>query len=208
MNPLARVARNALSRPAEALRSKAGPRTIDLLTRANDKVEIASTAVAARATRANATTALAGAGLLVLLGAGAAAAVGTTGGGETHITIHFTRAVGLYNGSEVRMLGVQVGKIDKITAQGTTVAVQVHVDAGIKVPAGATASVIPPALVSDRYIQLSVYQGGAVMADHADIPVADTQIPVEKDDIEADLNKVDHRPRPQRRQQERAHSPT
>ena len=140
-------------------------------------------------TRATAATALGVAAIVVVAGAGASAALSTGHDGTTTVTAHFTRAVGLYKGSQVRMLGVKVGKIDTITATGTTVAVKMTVNDGIKVPANATASIVPPSLVS--YVQLSVYKAGAVMADDGDIPVADTQIPVEKDDILADLNSLD-----------------
>lgn len=144
-----------------------------------------------RLTRGNAATALGVAAIVVVAGAGASAAIGPGHDGQTVVTAHFTRAVGLYKGSQVRMLGVKVGKIDTIKAQGTTVAVKMTVDDGIKVPATATASIVPPSLVSDRYVQLSVYKSGAVLANNGDIPVAHTQIPVEKDDILADLNKLD-----------------
>ncbi len=103
-------------------------------------------------------------------------------GGSSHktLTAHFTRATGLYKGSSVRVLGVIVGKITSIKPNGTTVTVKMSYDAKRRIPANASAFIIPPSLVSDRYVQLGpVYRGGAVMPDKGDIPVQRTQAPVE-----------------------------
>ena len=59
----------------------------------------------------------------------------------TTITAHFTRAVGLYPGSQVRVLGVPVGTVRSVTPEGTTVRVVLDVDADQKVPADAKAAV-------------------------------------------------------------------
>ncbi len=104
----------------------------------------------------------------------------TSGSPQKTVTAHFTRATGLYKGSSVRVLGVVVGKITSIKPQGKTVAVKMSYDAKRRIPADASAFIIPPSLVSDRYVQLGpVYRGGAVMKDNADIPVNRTQAPVE-----------------------------
>jgi phospholipid/cholesterol/gamma-HCH transport system substrate-binding protein len=42
------------------------------------------------------------------------------------VTAHFTAAVGLYPGSDVRMLGIKIGKIDKVTPHGTSVEVRME----------------------------------------------------------------------------------
>jgi len=138
-------------------------------------------------TRGDAATALAVASCLVLVGATAAAAA--SGADRTRLTAHFHRAVGLYEGSSVRMLGVAVGKITKIRPEGTSVAVEMEVD-GHKVPADSDATIVPPALVSDRYLQLSVFKGGPALRDGGDIPLARTQEPVEKDEILGSLDSL------------------
>ena len=43
----------------------------------------------------------------------------------THVTVHFTRAVGVYPGSDVRVLGVKVGTITSVTPEGATVRVEI-----------------------------------------------------------------------------------
>jgi phospholipid/cholesterol/gamma-HCH transport system substrate-binding protein len=117
------------------------------------------------------------AALLVIV---AVITVVTSGSPHKTLTAHFTRATGLYKGSSVRVLGVIVGKVTSIKPEGTTVAVKMSYAASRRIPANASAFIIPPSLVSDRYVQLGpVYRGGAVMANNAQIPVARTQAPVE-----------------------------
>lgn len=117
------------------------------------------------------------AALLVIV---AVVTVVTSGSPHRTVTAHFSRATGLYKGSSVRVLGVIVGKVTSIKPEGTTVAVKMSYDAKRRIPAGASAFIVPPSLVSDRYVQLGpVYRGGPVMANNAQIPVARTEAPVE-----------------------------
>lgn len=107
------------------------------------------------------------------------------------LTAQFSAAVGVYKGSDVRVLGVKIGKIDKVTPEGTSVRVDMEYDSGYKLPADAVAVIIPPSIVSDRYVQLApVYKGGPVLPDHADIPISRTAVPAELDDIYKALNSL------------------
>ncbi len=82
-------------------------------------------------------------------------------GGDKTLTAYFPRTVSLYEGSDVRVLGVAVGKIESVTPEGTRVKVVVKYDGDIKVPADAQAVIISPSIVGDRYVQLTpVYDGG------------------------------------------------
>ncbi|MCP9953733.1 MlaD family protein [Actinomadura madurae] len=87
-------------------------------------------------------------------------------GGPTHrITAYFATAIGVYPGSDVRVLGVKVGSIDSVEPLGNRVRVDMRVDDEVDVPAEARAVVIAPNLVSDRYVQLDpAYGGGPKMA--------------------------------------------
>ena len=60
-------------------------------------------------------------------------------GPQTHVTAYFERATGVYPGTEVRILGVKVGKVTKVTPKGNMVEVEMAYDAKYKVPAGAQA---------------------------------------------------------------------
>jgi phospholipid/cholesterol/gamma-HCH transport system substrate-binding protein len=107
------------------------------------------------------------------------------------ITAYFHEAVGVYPGSDVRVLGVKVGTINSITPLGRQVKVTMTVQAGIAVPARAEAVVIVPSVVADRFIQLApAYTGGPQMPEHGVIPASRTATPVEIDQLYASITKL------------------
>ncbi|MET9488342.1 MCE family protein [Nocardia sp. NPDC006630] len=111
--------------------------------------------------------------------------------GKKHITAYFPSTTGLYAGDEVRVLGVKVGTIDSIEAGQGQVKVKLTLQRGLDLPADAKAVLISPSLVSARFIQLApAYTGGAKMGDGASIPLEHTAVPVEWDDIKAELTKL------------------
>jgi phospholipid/cholesterol/gamma-HCH transport system substrate-binding protein len=137
----------------------------------------------------------------VLLAGVAAAGVAMAsggGGGTRHITAYFTRTIGLYQGNDVRILGVKVGTIDKLTVQGTRVRVDMSYDGKYKLPADVQAVIVPPSVVSDRYIQLTpAYTGGEVLADNAVLDTDRTQVPLEFDEIFQNLDQLNRALGPQ-----------
>ncbi|MFL6002088.1 MAG: MlaD family protein, partial [Nocardioides sp.] len=64
-------------------------------------------------------------GLIVVVAVTAAVTM-FTGGGERTLVAHFPRTVSVYEGSDVRVLGVPVGKVDAVTPNGTDVKVTMH----------------------------------------------------------------------------------
>jgi phospholipid/cholesterol/gamma-HCH transport system substrate-binding protein len=97
-----------------------------------------------------------------------------------NVTADFQRVTGLYSGSGVRMLGVQIGKIKDVEPMGQFVRVKLQYDGKYRVPADATAAIIPPSLIADRYIQFTpAYRGGPVMKNNTHIPLSRTMVPVE-----------------------------
>ena len=107
------------------------------------------------------------------------------------VTAHFPRAVSVYEGSEVRILGVKVGRVTAVVPEGNSVRVEMEYDAEEKLPADAKAAVITPTLVADRFVQLTpAYTGGPVMRDGADIPLPDSGVPVELDRIYSSLRDL------------------
>ena len=65
----------------------------------------------------------------------------------------------------MRILGVPVGKVDKIEPQPTRVKITFWVDDKYKVPADAKAVILSPQLVTARAIQLTpAYTGGPALA--------------------------------------------
>lgn len=110
---------------------------------------------------------------------------------RVHVTAYFSRTVGLYEGSDVRVLGVPIGRVDNVMPVGKAVRVDLSYDATYKVPADAHAVVLAPSIVSDRYVQLApVYRGGPVLEDGAKIPITRTAVPVELDRIYEAVNDL------------------
>ena len=107
------------------------------------------------------------------------------------VTAHFTRAVGLYPGSQVRVLGVPVGTVRSVEPEGKQVKVVLAVKGDVKVPADAQAAILSPSLVSDRYVQLlPAWTHGPTLRDGADIPVERTAVPVELDRVTQSLDDL------------------
>ena len=101
------------------------------------------------------------------------------------LTASFPRTVSLYEGSDVRVLGVPIGTVDSVTPTGTDVTVTMSYDAKYQIPADAKAVIVSPAIVGDRFVQLTpVFQpGDTVLADGAKLSVQDTAAPLELDEI-------------------------
>jgi phospholipid/cholesterol/gamma-HCH transport system substrate-binding protein len=138
----------------------------------------------------NPTRRVLGVALVVVLVLGFILSMGD-GDEKRTVTAHFPRAVSVYEGTDVRILGVNVGKVTAVIPAGNSVRVEIEYDAEHKVPAGATAVIVTPTLVADRFIQLGpAYTGGGVLEDGADISVDDTGVPVELDRIYAALRDL------------------
>lgn len=109
----------------------------------------------------------------------------------TRITGYFDAAVGVYAGSDVRVLGVKVGTVDSVEPQGDVVKVVLSVDSSVPVPSDAKAAEVSPSVVADRYVQLlPAYTGGDKMASGGEIPRDRTATPVELDKLYSSLDDV------------------
>src|SRR5215211_1698445 len=113
------------------------------------------------------------------------------------VVAYLTQALALYPGDRVQVMGVQVGKIDKIEPAGNQMKVTFHYANKFKIPANATASILNPTLVASRNIQLSpAYRGGPELKDGAvlrcDPPPGEcrTQVPVEWDELRDQVNRI------------------
>lgn len=105
----------------------------------------------------------------------------------TRITVHFQNADGLYQGDDVKVLGVGVGTVTEIVPEANDVRVTLRVS-GQPIPANASAAIVSPSLVSGRFVQLTpAYTGGPTMSDGASIPLARTAVPVSFDEVKQQL---------------------
>jgi phospholipid/cholesterol/gamma-HCH transport system substrate-binding protein len=107
------------------------------------------------------------------------------------VTADFQRVTGLYSGSAVRLLGIQIGKITDVEPMGQFVRVSMEYDGKYRIPANAGAAIIPPSLIADRYVQFTpVYRGGPIMQDGARIPLNRTMVPVELSTVLQSVNDL------------------
>ena len=108
------------------------------------------------------------------------------------LVAHFPRTISIYEGSDVRILGVPVGKVDKVTPSGTDVVVQMSYDPSVKIPANAKAVIIAPSIVGDRYVQLTpTYEpGDDVMPSGQVLDTDRTAVPLELDQIYSSIDQL------------------
>ena len=129
--------------------------------------------------------------LAVLLLAATFLVLQGTGPGPRRATAYFDRTVSLYKGSEVRVMGVNIGTVTAVVPEGDRVRVAMVYDPEYKLPADAKAAIVTPTLTADRFVQIApAYTGGPVMPDHAKIDLPDTGTPVELDRIYQSLSDL------------------
>lgn len=121
----------------------------------------------------------------------AAALVIFAGEDRKTLTAHFPRTVSVYEGSAVRILGVPIGTVDTVEPSGTDVVVTMSYPADVDVPEDASAVIIAPSVVGDRFIQLTpAYDGGPELKDGAVLDGSRTSAPLELDEIYQSLDNL------------------
>ncbi|WNG79828.1 MCE family protein [Mycobacterium sp. ITM-2016-00316] len=107
------------------------------------------------------------------------------------IIAYFDNSTGLFVGDDVRIRGVTVGKVDSIEPEAQRAKITFWIDRAFNVPADAKAVILSPQLVTGRAIQLTPpYSGGPAMTGGAVIPQDRTAVPVEWDDVRAQLERL------------------
>ncbi|MEV7397473.1 MlaD family protein [Aeromicrobium sp. NPDC092404] len=129
--------------------------------------------------------------LVVLALLAAVALVLNNGDGKRYITIDFERTNSVYKGSDVKVLGVPVGKVEELTPRGDVVRVKVSYSGDVKLPDDVKAVVVSPSIVGDRFIQLApAYDGGAVLKNNASLSIDRTAVPIELDQVYQSLDDL------------------
>jgi phospholipid/cholesterol/gamma-HCH transport system substrate-binding protein len=107
------------------------------------------------------------------------------------LTVMFPSTTSLYEGAQVKVLGVRVGTVDSIEVEGTQVEVRMSYDPGVKLPEDVHAVIVPPSVVGDRFVQLApAYTGGPVLQDEAELDVSRAGVPLELEDTYRALDKT------------------
>jgi phospholipid/cholesterol/gamma-HCH transport system substrate-binding protein len=133
--------------------------------------------------------------LAVCLSAAGLPACGALSGavsGGYKLTAYFPRALSLYHHSDVRVLGLSVGKVTAIVTEGDQVRVDMSITPKTKLPDGVQAAIMPQSLIGERFVQLyPAWVDGQPLTPHGTvIPLARTTIPVEPDEALAALKRL------------------
>lgn len=127
--------------------------------------------------------------VLVLLAA--AAIVLNKGDGKHFVTVDFEQTNSVYKGSDVKILGVPVGRVEKLTPRGEVVRAKISYDGDVKLPNDVKAVVVSPSIVGDRFVQLApAYNGGPVLKDNAFLSIDRSAVPIELDAIYQSLDDL------------------
>ena len=113
------------------------------------------------------------------------------------VIVYFTSATAIYPGDDVRVAGIRVGTITAIDPEGDKVRMSLQIDHDVPIPADAKAVIVAANLLAARYVELTPayrssdpHTNGPTMADHAVIPIDRTAVPVEWDDVKAQLMRL------------------
>ncbi|QXW03535.1 MCE family protein [Rhodococcus globerulus] len=109
------------------------------------------------------------------------------------VTAYFASTTGLYVGDDVRVVGVDVGKVTSISPQGDKMRVELELARSVPVAADAHAVIVAQSLVSARFVQLTpalTEDGGDALAEGAEIGIERTAVPVEWDQIKEQLGRA------------------
>ena len=100
-------------------------------------------------------------------------------------TAEFTRAVQVFPGNSVRVLGVTVGRVTDVENTDNAVLATIKIEnPEISLPADVNATIVPVSLLGERYIQLvPAFEGGPKLEEGATIPLDRTSVPVEQDEL-------------------------
>lgn len=136
-------------------------------------------------------TALAAVLVVAYFLSGARDGLGPGSGGRQVITAEFTSAEGVYVGSQVRIVGVEVGIVEKVETAGAVARVQLSLDPDTQLPADVGAVVMNPAVIADRFVELTpAYQGGPTFPDDGVIPAERTRAPLDFDEFVSSLDTL------------------
>lgn len=108
-----------------------------------------------------------------------------TGGNDSgyRIDADFSRTIALYPGSKVMLMGISVGKVEKVSIRGDHIHVELRIKKEVPLPADAEASIVPLSLIGERNVVLSPgwHTGLPKLRQGSLIPLGRTNIPVEPD---------------------------
>ena len=110
---------------------------------------------------------------------------------KRYVVVDFPQTNSLYEGSDVKVLGVAVGTVEKLTPRGESVRAKISYAGDVRLPSDVKAVVVSPSIVGDRFVQLApAYGGGQALPDNARLGIDRTAVPVELDEVYSSLSDL------------------
>ena len=107
------------------------------------------------------------------------------------VSADFATVEGIFPGSRVAILGVEVGTVTSVEPSGETVRVTMRLPRDTKLPADVHAYVMSPAVVSDRFVALGpAHTSGAALRDGAVIPLRRTHAPITWGELSRSVDRL------------------
>lgn len=107
------------------------------------------------------------------------------------VTAQFEDVIGLYEGNDVSVLGMPVGKVTSIVPKSTYVEVKMAIDSGVDLPADVQAVTVSTSILTDRHIELTpAYRSGPKLRTGDLLGLPRTRTPVEFDRTLAMVDKL------------------
>ncbi|WP_039827498.1 MCE family protein [Nocardia testacea] len=133
---------------------------------------------------------------------GSCSVVNSVTGGDIKITADFENIAGMFEGNPITVLGLEVGKVDKIVPHGDLVEVHMTIDGDVQIPKDAMAVVVSPSIVTDRHIEMTPrYVEGDTLESGDHLPLERTDVPVELDTMLKTIDKFADALKPQEGQE-------
>lgn len=132
-------------------------------------------------------------GVVVILAVAVGIGTWRVADGDDHysVTAHFTSATGVYVGDQVTVRGVPVGKVTAIDPGPTSAAITLEIARDVRLPQTARAAIVAQNLVAGRTVEIVPGpSNGPELDDQGTIPLAQTVVPMEWDDIKNALYDV------------------
>lgn len=131
------------------------------------------------------------AGLCAALAAAGCSVLSSEATGQRTMTVEFRKARSFYPESKVKVMGADVGLVDRVENAGDRIRVTFHIDDDVPLPQGVQASIVPLNLVGERNLVLHpAWKPGQPKEGSDAIPIERTHVPVEVDDALASFTNL------------------
>lgn len=117
------------------------------------------------------------------------------------VTAHFADAAGLRSGDDVKVAGLDAGKISSVDIDEGSVAIAMKISDGIELPEDSSAEITIETLLGRKSVTLYYGDGDKMLGDGGDIPLERTRTPVSLIDLadtstrllnESDADALEH----------------